>query len=268
MYFQIANSMSSTGRSLDISFDFASLFSYVQDMFKILTSMLFTYTNNKTLAFLIFISLVIYIGYLIFKKEFKYIFILLCGIGFQLVFSRFVYNIGAHMIGITFGIILFSLYLGIDKKYTKYLLLIIFASTLYRSFDIYTLDYKYLYTDSQNVANYIENNILEGSNIYTVELCYTSSIIANLPKDKYNFINISNKEKFTYADWSFYKHDEALMEFINNGQIDDDVKYFIGLKIYIDYFKKKLSQKEYKIKYLTDNTLLSDESYVLFEIIE
>ncbi len=85
--------------------------------------------------------------------------------------------------------------------YTVYIILCI-AST----FDVVTImrnEVTGTFSDSQNVAKFISNNLPKNSTIYTLsEIFGTPSIIANFDKSDYRFYNLTENRYYTYYTWN------------------------------------------------------------------
>ena len=116
----------------------------------------------------------------------------------------------------------------------KSLLVIIFAVTISQTFQSYYIEYKYAYTTSDMVANFINENIPKTEKIYCDNPSSCSSI---KPYINNVMIDGSNKQlsEFTYIDWSKMKDGHNLSK-----DMIENIKNNGGKYIIICYYQQFL----------------------------
>ncbi len=99
---------------------------------------------------------------------------------------------------------LFVLYKDLNttnKIVVNTVLALTFLFTLPNSFEIIKKDIQHPYSDSKNIARYIQNNIPQNAVIVTNSPISTASILSYLPEDRWKIFYIPYNGYFTYYDW-------------------------------------------------------------------
>ncbi len=130
---------------------------------------------------------------------------------------------------------------------------------------------KYPYTDSKNVAEYIKENIEEGSIFITINWDTISSAEVYLSNMDYKFYDAQNDSYVTFAVWDKFLDKTKEMDLenaINKFKDSNQKVYFLNLASdteELNSFKK--SKDKLKLIYYTKGECLSRKAY-LYEIIK
>lgn len=130
---------------------------------------------------------------------------------------------------------------------------------------------KYPYTDSKNVAEYIKENIEEGSIFITINWDTISSAEVYLSNKDYKFYDATNDEYVTYAVWDKFldkKDDMYLENAIEKLKNSNKKIYFLNLSSDTEMLNSVIKSKDkLKLLYSTNGKCLSRKAY-LYEIIK
>lgn len=151
------------------------------------------------------------------------------------------------------------------------IIVIICVLSIPHTIKIISDEIKYPYTDSKNVAEYIKENIEEGSIFVTINWDTISSAEVYLSNMDYKFYDAQNDAYITYAVWDKFldKTNEMDLENAIDKFKDSNAKvYFLNLASDTEElvsFKK--SKDKLKLVYSTNGKCLSRRAY-LYEIIK
>lgn len=158
-----------------------------------------------------------------------------------------------------------------DNKWLQIAFIIFFLITAVPSYSIAIQDIFYNYSDGENAAKYIENNIEEGACFVCVDNETQQSIIGHLPKDKYKFYQVSSQSYFTYMTWS-----SEWNRFTTYGDAEDIIKKFKNdyenLYVISLYF---IGGTDMKLVYTPDEKIINHmynqngrEKYYIYKIVK
>lgn len=228
---------------------------------------------NNFLCNLAIACFIYFIIWVIIKKQYRQILILIISLGGQLGIYLIYGSVPSYTTCITFFIILF-IYINLVNEITitgktpMILVLIIFIGTIYSSIIYSYKEINFKYSDSLVMANYIDSNIDEKDNLYCLYPPICTSII---PYIKNDIIDVRDFQKFTYVNWQNEKKYPKLNNKMINKIKKDKGKYIIVSKVLEKQNRYIMDlQKNNKIKllYQSSNSILSDDSYMLFEIVD
>ena len=258
---QFFSTINSTGKTIHFE-QLKNIFTQTEQLF-----MPALYSNIIYAATIITITA--YLIYLVNKKQIKELIILLCGLGFQILFATMVYN-SVNASSLVYLNILFVL-MQTEKinTTTTTITITLFALTLFATCLITTNDYTKLYSDSKNVAKYIEKNVKKDSKIYCELLDYCAAVNAKKKKNKYHFIDYNTEKEYTYTEYGdYYKilYNQTIyntsLDFLNRKDMD----YFIGSIYNKELLEEKNSKGKYELIYETkENIFSSGEGYVIYK---
>lgn len=257
---QFCQTINSTGKGIH--------FEYLKNVFSQMKQLFMPAINSDFLYIITIIAIITYIIHLINQKEFKNLIILSCSLLFQILFATMVYN-SINAASLVYVTLLFSLMQS--EKITKYvntITIIIFGLTLYGTWTLADNDYKYLFSDSKNVAKYIEKNIESGSKIYCELLDYCAAVNAHLPDGAYHFIDYNTDKEYTYTEYGdYYKilYNQAIYK--KEGYLTEKtMDYFISIvsnKEVLEYHNK---HEDYELIYETEEPVMfSKERYLVYK---
>jgi hypothetical protein len=133
------------------------------------------------------------------------------------------------------------------------------------------LDYKNLYSDSRNIANYINRNVPEDSLLITNSDPAASALLPYL--DKHTIMNPVTGEKLSYIQWNQDRlriiNDQQLSEWIKTNFPEKREVYLIFLDTirnenHIDGIEQFIGSN--KPIYQTKGITITDEAYDLYKI--
>ena len=257
---QFCNTVSSTGKTIH--------FEYLSEIFS-KTNLLFMPTINSNFLYVITLFiLAVFVIYLVYKKEYKNLFILLCGVMFQILFATMIYNSMNAACLIYINILFVIMQFDEVDKFIMILVVIFFGATLYGTCLFVDNDYRFLFSDSENVAKYIKKNVDKGSKIYCELLDYCAAINAHLPENKYHFIDYNSGKEYTYTEYGDYLkilNDQTIYktyEFFNK----EDMDYYIGSINNKEILEYKDDVYNYELVYETTMPVFySGEGYVVYK---
>ncbi len=247
-----------------------------------ISSLIFKKDTLYILYFLILLFLYFVIYEMIFFKN--NMCILYLSIIYQIIIYNFVYEYSIQRIESFIFIFIFIIWIQKSNKEedkfrsTKFfktstiILNIILLFLLYNhtktGFDWIKNDIEGLYSSSNQVANYIENNMNDNDAIIGVNMANTSAIIPYIKKDII-FYSPSTRNSFTYVTWSKDR---------NNNYNSQDIKYMIENdlndrdNIYIvcsggcSFVNNLLQQKYVQLVFRSDHS--EKEDYVLYKVMK
>lgn len=257
---QFCNTISSTGKTLH--------FEYLSNILNQTKQLFMPAIESELLYIITIIAIIIYMIYLVSKKEYRNFIITFLGVAFQILFATIIYNsINASSL-IYLNILFVIIQSNEINKIITGITLFIFASTLYATCMLIDNDYKNLFSDSKNVAKYIEKNVDKKSKIYCELLDYCAAVNAHLPNKKYHFIDYNTGKEYTYTEYGdYYKilYDQTLYksgDFFNKDEMD----YFIGSIYNKEILEAKNEEEHYKIVYETkEKVFFSGEEYIIYK---
>ncbi len=151
------------------------------------------------------------------------------------------------------------------------IIVIICILSIPHTIEIISDEIKYPYTDSKNVADYIKENIEEGSIFITVNWDTISSAEVYLSNMDYKFYDAPNDTYITYAIWDKFldkTNDIYLENAIKKFEKSEQKIYFLNLNSYTEELNSvKKSEDKLKLLYSTSGNCLSRKAY-LYEIIK
>jgi len=219
------------------------------------------------------VSIIFILFILLFMFKYKKVLIIfLLSILFQFCVFTFVYPAGEHMISLLFVILIFCCCLFFDKldkdDYNKICcyLAIIFVVLIPKTINLVENEFKYLNSDSIEVAKYIKNNIKVEDNI----LCtcdYTCSSIVPYFSGEYKFINVFTDDVTSYTNWGVNRDINLNLLAKINGNNIKYVIYSSGTNIFID--RQVFNLKKDNILedvYFTNNIIIVDEKYQILKV--
>lgn len=257
-----------TARGFGTSFSFISLMREILEViFKIVS---FQVVKEEFVLFPI-VGLIMFLMWGVCNKEFKIIFMVVCGLFFQLLVFIFVYPPNFYMGILFYLIILFGVYQVYSEKNKFRMFLIsflIFLPSVYGAYYYVLNDIKYDFSDSKDVANFIKYNIDNNSEIYCLSTPHCSSIIAYLFENDYRFINLNTLKEFTYENWKVKFSSLTTPEVIEEIS-RRKVRYYIKLKVYEDrIIDEKIVNGKAKIIYSSNDSKFMLHTHEAFDIIE
>ncbi len=155
--------------------------------------------------------------------------------------------------------------------FVEIIIVVICIISIPHTIKIISDDIKYPFTDSKNVAEYIEENIEEGSIFITFNWDTISSAEVYLSNMDYKFYDAPNETYVTYAIWDKFldkTNEECLENAIEKFKDSDQKIYFLNLSSdteELNSFKKV--KNKLKLLYSTSGKCLSRRAY-LYEIIK
>lgn len=226
---------------------------------------------------LIIIIDVIILGLIVFqsiKTDKKQGIVFFIGLTFYLFVQLLVFGIFANQR--TVLLFIFLLYFSWNTKKDKrdiieIVIVIICVLSIPHTIRIISDEIKYPYTDSKNVAEYIKENIEEGSIFVTINWDTISSAEVYLSDMNYKFYDAQNDTYVTFAVWDKFLDKTKEMDLenaIDNFKESNQKIYFLNLASdteELSAFKK--SKDKLKLIYSTDGECLSRKAY-LYEIIK
>ena len=257
---QFLKTVSSTGKGIH--------FEYLLNIFDQTKQLFYSSVNADVFYVVTILAIITYVVYLVCKKEYRNLVILLCGILFQILFATMVYN-SVNASSLIYLNILFAL-IQSDKidNFITTITIVIFISTFYGTYLLISNDYKYMFSDASNVAKYIEKNVDKGSKIYCELLDFCASVNAHLPSKKYHFIDYNTNKEYTYTEYGdYYKilYDQTLYKsynFLDKKKMD----YFIGSINNKEVLEDRNSDGNYELVYETRRKVyFSGEGYVIYK---
>ena len=135
--------------------------------------------------------------------------------------------------------------------------------------NIYKNDYKYNYSSSKELADYINENVEQNSIMLAEKDAQASTIIPYIENGS-KFWNIRTKQYYTYVTWNWDRErdieGEEVEKEIEEDFDEDDNLYYIYCTKRPDDIKEYL-EKEGKLEevYATEPSLM-DETYILYKI--
>lgn len=226
---------------------------------------------------LIIIIDVIILGLIVFQSiqtDKKQGIVFFIGLTFYLFVQLLVFGIFSNQR--TVLLFIFLLYFSWNTKKDKkdiieIVIVIICVLSIPHTIRIISDEIKYPYTDSKNVAEYIKENIEEGSILVTINWDTISSAEVYLSDMNYKFYDAQNDTYVTFAVWDKFLDKTKEMDLenaIDNFKESNQKIYFLNLASdteELSAFKK--SKDKLKLIYSTDGECLSRKAY-LYEIIK
>ena len=212
------------------------LFSTLSYLKEVLIGILFNITKNEFLSYLLFVTNILCLFFLVIKKEFKMLWILLCGLGAMIIMMG-AYSLNYYLCVQPLLIVLFVLWnLRNESKIGKLLLTAFFALNLFSSYSYIQKDWTLEYSASKETAEFIKNTIPDGSKIECLYVPYCSSLIPYLEQYDYTFIDTFNKKPFTFVDWNIYYDAYRFVNVHVNEEYfitssDEESKYLNGYQV-------------------------------------
>lgn len=201
-----------------------------------------------------FISLlIISVVYLMYKKEFAMLFVMLCSFMSVLTITA-CFHKNYYLCFLIIPGIIFVFWNIKEKTILSQILFVsimacfIYATSIYVR---YELDNNY--SSSAMTAEYIEKNIPKGTEIGCNYIANCSAIIPFFPKNTYSFIDLALNKPFTYVDWNDYDVPER---FHTADSVTSDYIIVTGMQERSDY-------ENYDVIYTSDESLF--ESYMILK---
>ncbi len=213
------------------------------------------------------------------KTDKKQGIIFFVGLAFYLFVQLLVFGILANQRTVLLFILLLyfswnTKRISIEKSKTdiiEVVIVIICVLSIPHTIRIISDEIKYPYTDSKNVAEYIKDNIEEGSIFVTINWDTISSAEVYLSDMDYKFYDAQNDSYVTFAVWDKFLDKTKEMDLenaINKFKDSNQNVYFLNLASdteELNSFKK--SKDKLKLIYYTNGECLSRRAY-LYEIIK
>ena len=242
------------------------------------------YLNNYIIIFAIGIALLlsITIAASYYTKEFLKITIILM---WELLLYCFVCGLSEQLCATIIFIIVFYIWITIgnikDKKdipdkfnrLLKYSMMLLVILNISQGISSIYLDFKYDYSSAYKVANYIDENIEEGSLILTGNMpeC-SSSVIPYLNKNvRFYYAQTSKEFTFNHYDKSMYYKLED--DFLDNLNIDSNQRTYYIFSKYVTSSRDNIDEivenlvKNGKLEIIYETYgSIKDEDYILYKI--
>jgi hypothetical protein len=231
----------------------------------------YAYTYSSLSIFIIILITIIFIYLFFYDKKMFFIYsfsILYMGILYDYIFDK----VSIHLCLVSFLFLIFIINnIKVKDKLFTIIIFLIFIFTIPNSLLFYKSDYKYLYSDSEEVSKYIKNNISSDSIIYTMDDAEVSPITGYLKN--YKFYHLNSRRYFTYIIWDSEREKDINLENVFTDLNNNLDKYYIA--IYNDKMclmdEELLNQlrSKYEIKkvYETSNKIIvNDEKYVIYKL--
>lgn len=152
------------------------------------------------------------------------------------------------------------------ERISKYLF-IMFLCTVSLSFYMGHLDFKYNYSNSHDVANYINKNINNNSVFLCTDDASCSSLVPYLSND-YQFVSFYSEKKFTFITWSeerkINREFNDLIWLVLSGKYN----YVIHVYGYGDSIIKQLVEEEKLVSLYRTLESIRGENYEILKIDE
>lgn len=180
-------------------------FEYLKEIYeKVVFNLYGTVNAFVSLLFAVFI---IFTGAIVYLNNKKIFFVYLSNLIWQFAIFIFIWGIlpqRAYALLLVCIFCLWEVYSDILKgKLTLNILIsLIFISSLPNSADSISKEFRYVFSDGKNTAEFIKNNIPENAFILSNYPVRTSSVSVYLPKDKWKFYYDSYEDFYTYTIWN------------------------------------------------------------------
>lgn len=149
------------------------------------------------------------------------------------------------------------------------MLIIISIMSISTIVNAYVSDYKYNYSSSAELADYINNNLKEGAICIADKDAQASSIIPYI-KNNAKFWNIRTQEYYTYVTWNWDREKTITGEEVQQELIDtfseSDNLYYIYCTRRKDNIKPYFEEKGELIELYKTKRSLMDETYIIYKI--
>ena len=153
-----------------------------------------------------------------------------------------------------FLVVLIFIYCQIENKNIYNIIVaIIFICTLSSSYFYVKNDLNNYFSTSKMTAEYIENNIEIGENLYCNDASFCEAIVPYI-KDDYHFIDMTTNKEFVYVDW------------VNNNWSPNVISYN-DRAVYIIILPQRINsyRNSYDVIYVSPSSFWTDEEYTILK---